>query len=408
MTELVDSDVSAINRRLSEALSVMGVGCLTPLPGVDLWQLDHTALRILGLAATEMRTMFDRLVANVHAEDFAMVRQALFSRSGHVDLEFRVSGDLATPWRTVRARGGEGETGVIVLEDVTMKLLADRERAQMIERISEASQLEALGTLAGGIAHEINNPAQFIGDNLNFIRDAIGGLSDVALAADRAAKGESTWECVAEAVAKIPVALLAKESPVATQQAIDGVERIGNIVQAIREFCYPSSKSPTPLSLNHLIEIAMTVTRNKWKYAAQMELNLDEALPVIMAIEGEIYQILVNLIINSIYAISEKKQSGLGRISIFTRLEGPMVRLTVADNGIGIPSDRLARIFDMFYTTKPTGEGTGQGLAITQAIVLRHGGRISVESQLGEGASFHILLPIDGPPSEAKAMQGDI
>ena len=206
-------------------------------------------------------------------------------------------------------------------------------------------------------------------------------------------------------MSRIPVKLLVGEVPTATQQAIDGVERIGNIVQAIREFCYPSAKTPSPISLNHLIEIATTVTRNKWKYAAKLELNLDENLPIIVAIEGEIYQILVNLIINSIYAISEKNQPGDGNISIFTRTEGNMVRMTVADNGIGIPADHLARIFEMFYTTKPPGQGTGQGLAITQAIVCRHGGRISVDSQSGEGTSFHIFLPIDGPSVQSHTTQ---
>ena len=114
-------------------------------------------------------------------------------------MEFRVADRGESPWRHLHAKGGDGKSGVIVLEDKTAIRQAENQRTEMIERISEASQLEALGTLAGGIAHEINNPAQFIGDNLNFIGEAIVGLSEVALAAELAAKGDGNWQAVIDA-----------------------------------------------------------------------------------------------------------------------------------------------------------------------------------------------------------------
>jgi signal transduction histidine kinase len=114
---------------------------------------------------------------------------------------------------------------------------------------------------------------------------------------------------------------------------------------------------------------------------------------MIVAVEGEIYQILVNLIVNAVQSISEKKGEEEGVIHIITSKEGKMVRLRVTDSGMGIPPEIQSRIFDMFFTTKTSGQGTGQGLAITQAIVYRHGGKISVHSNMGQGATFDILLP---------------
>ena len=386
---------------LSEALRVKGLGCIAPAPTDGLYQLDDLACKILGVPFPNAPIPCETLLTYIHTDDRAHFEQTILNRHPG-ECEFKVQVPLGLELRYVRAIRGQGQSSVIVLEDFTAYRQRETDRSSMMERLSENSQLEALGTLAGGIAHEINNPAQFIGDNLNFIREAMIGLFDLAQAAESASQAVGAKEChqwssVVQLIEKLPLALLIKEIPAATFQAIDGIERIGNIVQAIREFCYPSSKTPTPLSLNHLVEIATTVTRNKWKYAATLDLNLEEGLPIIVAVEGELYQVLVNLIINAIHAIMERVPSDDGHLSISTAKDGAMIRLTVSDNGSGIPSESLGRIFDMFYTTKPPGQGTGQGLAITHAIVSRHGGRISVETALGLGSSFHIFLPINGP-----------
>ncbi len=382
----------AIDHDLCQALSLLGLGCVTIEDGAGPWLLDLRAASILGVETNSVDFDLEALAVITHPEDVDKVRHAFDAISGGVNLNLRVGGQDGASWTLVQAAGG-GNSAIVVLKDITAQRLSEVERSRMIELFTETSQMEALGTLAGGIAHEINNPTQFIGDNLKFIADAIGGLFAVALEAERAAKDGTDWDKVAQLVTKIPVSLLAKEIPAAARQAMDGVERIGNIVQAIREFCYPGVKTPTPLSLNHLIEIAVTVTRNKWKYGATLDLDLDQDIPMIVAVEGEIYQILVNLIVNAVQSIAQAAKPELGRITIATRRADKMVALNVVDTGVGIAPENKKRIFDMFFTTKAPGQGTGQGLAITQAIVYRHGGKIWVESNPGEGAAFHILLP---------------
>jgi signal transduction histidine kinase len=373
---------------LCKALNLLGLGCVA-VQG-DEWGLDAVASLILGEASECRLISFQAVRAKVHLEDVERFHSAFANLADNLNLHFRIAQTSDHAWTLIHA---VSDGAVVVLKDVTAQRLSEDERMRMIDMFTETSQMESLGTLAGGIAHEINNPTQFIGDNLKFISDAIGGLFDIAEEVQRAAKSGCGWDKVSELVNKIPVSLLAKEIPAAAKQALDGVDRIGSIVQAIREFCYPGVKTPVPLSLNHLIEIAVTVTRNKWKYAAQMQLDLAETLPMIVAVEGEIYQILVNLIVNAVQSISEKKGEEEGVIHIITSKEGKMVRLRVTDSGMGIPPEIQSRIFDMFFTTKTSGQGTGQGLAITQAIVYRHGGKISVHSNMGQGATFDILLP---------------
>ena len=184
---------------------------------------------------------------------------------------------------------------------------------------------------------------------------------------------------------------LALNSP--ADQALFGTNCIAKIVQAIKEFSYPSSNAPASLDLNHLINLVTTVTRNQWKYVAEMDLELSPELLKISAIEGEINQMLVNLIVNAAQAIGEKQEADLGNIRIQTRNSNGGVELTIADSGKGIPPEIMPRIFDMFFTTKPPGQGTGQGLAITQAIVHRHNGKISVKSEPGAGACFTVWFP---------------
>ncbi len=287
------------------------------------------------------------------------------------------------------------------LQDELARQAVDLEHARLRERMEEANRLESLGTLAGGIAHEINTPAQYVGDNLTFLESCVPDLLKVADAAERHCPPECCPE-LTTALAAANLDFLRQEVPDAIAQGLEGVRRIAKIVQAVKEFCYPSSREPQPCDLGHLIESAATVTRNAWKYCSELTLDLEPDLPPVLAIEGEINQMLVNLIVNAAQAIAEKKAPTPGTITIRTRRVGDAVSFAVADDGIGIPADRHKRIFELFYTTKPPGQGTGQGLAITAAIVRRHGGGITVDSEPGQGACFTVTLPVNGPIGEAR------
>jgi len=148
------------------------------------------------------------------------------------------------------------------------------------------------------------------------------------------------------------------------------------------------------VDLNRIIANAAIVTRNQWKYVSTFRTDLDPALPIVTGNPSEIAQVLVNLIINAAQSIRSKVGNELGIIKISTRRDKDQVLITISDTGIGIPPENMSRIFDLFFTTKAPGEGTGQGLAISKSIALRHGGDIKAESAPGAGAVFTITLPI--------------
>lgn len=390
-------EVSRAKRRLGEAQQI------AKLVSVEL---DHDqgvlaagvgAAEMLGLPRERTSGPVELMLEGVHPDDRERVRQAfLHAASRATDLEFRV--DAGGERKVLHALGGDSaEEGrsIVTLQDITARKAAEEERAAMIERIAESDRFEALGTLAGGIAHEINTPTQYVGDNITFMKESQAELLELAQAVRAGARDGSDWQSIAHRASALDLDFLATELPNAAEQALDGTAQIAKIVQAIKEFSYPSSKSAHPVDLNHMIDVVATVTRNQWKYVAEMELNLDPDLPKVSAVEGEINQVLVNLIVNAAQAIAGKGEGAPGRITVRTRRLGDEVELSVTDTGIGIPAAHLKQIFEMFFTTKAPGQGTGQGLAISRAIIHRHGGQISVESQPGAGACFQILLPLN-------------
>ena len=263
-------------------------------------------------------------------------------------------------------------------------------------QLSAVNRMEALGSLAGGIAHEINTPTQYIHDNIAFMKESTADLLELAKVVRSFQSGQTTANDLADKVNNLDLDYLDTELPAAADQALHGTTCIRNIVLAIKEFAYPSSKSSAPIDLNHLIHLVATVSHNQWKNLAEIVFDLDPVLPKIIANEGEINQMLLNIIVNAAQAIEEKHVSGKGKITVTTRSIDGGVQLTVGDTGKGIPPENMKFIFDMFFTTKLPGQGTGQGLAITQSIVHRHGGRIWAMSEPDNGSEFHVWLPLDG------------
>jgi signal transduction histidine kinase len=149
------------------------------------------------------------------------------------------------------------------------------------------------------------------------------------------------------------------------------------------------------------------VARNEWKYVADVELELDAAVPVIEAIPSALNQVVLNLVVNAAHAIEDVRrgEGDKGKITIATRRDGEFVELTVADSGCGIAPENVAKIFDPFFTTKEVGKGTGLGLSIAYKIVSQHGGRIDVRSEVGVGTIFTVVLPMQPPAALAAAQQ---
>jgi two-component system NtrC family sensor kinase len=273
-------------------------------------------------------------------------------------------------------------------------------RRVLEEQLKQAQKLESIGQLAAGLAHEINTPIQYIGDNTNFLRDAFRDLSGV-LAAYRIAGGDPVAVADAEAqAAAADLDYVLEEAPRALDQTRDGVQQVARIVKAMKEFSHPGTADKSPVDLNKALETVITVARNEWKYVAEVRTDFDPDLPAIRGLPGELNQVFLNLLVNAAHAVAPADPTaggGRGVITVTTRKLGNAVEVRVADNGCGIPDHIRGRVFDPFFTTKPVGQGTGQGLAIAHAVVVKqHDGVITLESEAGKGTTFTVRLPVGG------------
>ena len=291
--------------------------------------------------------------------------------------------------------------GILLLaEDVTV-------RREVEDRLHQARKMESVGQLASGIAHEINTPTQYVGDNLQFVgesfddlRSVIDELLRLVASPSFAALPPTVRDVLEDTIEQADLDYLLEEVPAALGQASDGVRRIAGIVRAMREFAHSGGTEKTVVDVNRCVESTLLVARNEWKYVAKVDLELDPELPTIPSLAAELNQVLLNLLINAAHAIAASgcgEQGELGTILIRTGRSPGGIDVIVRDDGCGIPMEIQPRIFEPFFTTKPVGKGTGQGLAISRSIVVdKLGGQLHFESEPGKGATFTLHLPIAG------------
>ncbi len=299
----------------------------------------------------------------------------------------------------------EGGLVFIVIRD-----LSETRRLEI--ELRHAQKLESVGQLAAGVAHEINTPMQFIGDNLRFLAESFDGLlrllgahRDLAQEARQGAIEECRLDELDEQWEREDVSYLEEEVPRALAQTLDGVERVATIVRAMKEFAHPDAvDEKMPADLNRALSSTLTVARNELKYVADVETEFGE-IPSVVCNVGDLNQVFLNLLVNAAHAIADAvgDSGGRGVIRVRTAPDGEDgVVVSISDTGPGIPEEIRARIFDPFFTTKEVGRGTGQGLAIARNIVLdKHGGKLRFESAVGQGTTFFVHLPIDGGPAPA-------
>ena len=290
-------------------------------------------------------------------------------------------------------------TGVACLmHDVTQRL-------DLETQLRQAQKLEAVGSLAAGIAHEINTPIQFVGDNIRFLADSFSGLMNV-LEHHRACRekmasllGErEELQQLRDLDRQVDVDYLKTEIPLAVEQSLEGVSRVSTIVRAMKDFSHVDEREMVMADINQMLDTTLTVARNELKYVADVAKDFAPDLPTVECFRNDLNQVFLNLFINAAHAIGDvvsAEGQGRGTITVATRRDGDEIVISISDTGAGIPESIRDRIFDHFFTTKEVGKGTGQGLSIARSIVVeKHKGTIAFDSEIGKGTTFYIRLPI--------------
>jgi len=269
------------------------------------------------------------------------------------------------------------------------------QRKELETQLVHAQKMEAVGQLASGIAHEINSPSQFANDNILFLKDATDGFI-------------KKLDQSPDAPSDDDINFFKENAPEAVEQAAEGISRITTIVKSMKNFAYRDAQSAKrPNDLNQAIRSTTVVATNEWKYHAELDLQLQEGIPMVPCNIGEINQVVLNLIVNGAHAIRDRFKEGTkGNLVVSSRHypDHDCVIIAIADNGGGIPQEVQTRIFEPFFTTKEVGVGTGQGLAIAHNVIVKsHGGQIWFDSKDGQGTTFYIKLPMTQPESSSES-----
>jgi two-component system NtrC family sensor kinase len=390
-------------------------------------EVNATFARMLGYSQEELCAR--RLAEITHPEDraasLAARKDLAAGRMAVVRLEKRyLRKDGAVFWADLSIAPLRDATGgatafVTHIVDIGQRKAAEaRAKEEMLSRermeleLRHSQKLEAVGQLAAGIAHEINTPAQFVGDSLQFLKDAHEDqrrlIELYRSAIDERAAGHDSEGLLAklrETEEEIDLEFLKQEVPASFERAREGLGRISAIVGAMREFAHPGHSEKEAADLNQAIKATLTIARNEYKYVADIETDLGE-LPLVECHVGDLNQVFLNLVVNAAHAIGDvvRGSTTKGRIRVSTRHEGSAVCIRIADTGTGIPEHIRTRVFEPFFTTKPVGKGSGQGLAIARAIVVdKHGGSLTFASKVGEGTTFTIRLPVGSGHAETLA-----
>lgn len=315
-------------------------------------------------------------------------------KSGHqIDIVFSVSPMLQSE---------DEKRVVLTFSDISERKRADRERMDLERQLNQTHKMEAVGQLAGGIAHEINTPIQYIGDNLKFIKESqqdmqnlLQDYAELSSKAKQQPELHAELEKIDETIEEIDLEYLTEETTNAIDQSITGASQVARIVLAMKEFAHPGGKDMALADLNRIVSNAVAVCKNEWKYVADTQLQLSDNLPDVKCLAGEVSQVVLNIIVNAAHAIEAAKREEKGTITITTELKDEKVEIRVSDTGTGIPEEAQAYVFNPFFTTKDVGRGTGQGLAIAQDIIVgKHQGELLFETEQGVGTTFIIRLPL--------------
>ncbi|WP_237234811.1 ATP-binding protein [Pseudomonas sp. TCU-HL1] len=282
----------------------------------------------------------------------------------------RANDPLATALNALSSKQLEQEQLLHTLEKANAQLL-------------QSEKLAAIGQLAAGVAHEINNPIGYVFSNLKTLS---GYVSDLLCIVD-AVDGVGSLEELQQLKRSLEYDYIRTDVEALIHESEDGIERVKKIITALKDFSQIEEDEFRATDLHKGFDSTLNLVNNELKYKAEVVREYGE-LPLVECIPSQVNQVVMNLMINAAHAIES-----FGRITLRSGHQGDWVWLEVEDNGKGIEPAILNRIYEPFFTTKPVGKGTGLGLALSYNIVQKHNGRIEVVSRPGEGTRFRVWLP---------------
>ncbi len=401
--EKYGNELRARNEELDITLKSLSEGVLRTDREFNVLMMNSAAKNIFGILESKdsgfnLISLFEQ-----HLEERSIVKLKEFINKNETEqlkhLKFNLSINnekskiISININIINTENEKKSGYVFIISDITGKI-------QIENQLALSQKMESVGQLAAGIAHEINTPMQFIGDNTYFLNEAFESINNYSNSLRDSINKESDIEKIRSAEADLweenDIEFLIEEVPTAIDRTMKGVERVRDIVMAMKNFAHPSGKKKMPSNINKGIEVTATISKNEWKYVADLETEFDENMPAVYCSLDEINQVVLNMIINAVHAIEEKNGKGeKGKISIRTSHVEKSAYIEISDSGNGIQPDKLYRIFDPFFTTKEVGKGTGQGLAIAHDIIVnKHSGKIRVDSEVGKGTKFIIELPV--------------
>ncbi len=378
---LIARSIARRLRRIADVASAVTAGALDQQPIADQ-SLDEIGTLARGFNA--MLSQLRDLIANV--QQMAKREQEILAQANRT-LELRVA-----------ERTGELSTA----NDQLKREMEERSKIEV--ELRHAQKLESVGRLAAGVAHEINTPVQFVSDSLHFVRDAMKDLTGVIetlqvvnSAVLEGAPSQGAAEKAAEMIRSADLPYLFENVPPALDRAMEGLDRVAVIVRSMKEFAHPDQKEMTEVDLNRAIESTLTIARSEYKFVADLETDFGD-VPRAFCHAGDVNQAVLNIVVNASHAIADvvNGTGTKGRLMVRTRHADGHVAISISDTGGGIPEGVRDRIFDPFFTTKEVGRGTGQGLAISRAVIVdKHHGTLTFETVMGQGTTFVIRLPIE-------------
>jgi len=289
---------------------------------------------------------------------------------------------------------------ITVFRDITNRKVIEQKQQALINKLQDAhaqllqsEKMASIGQLAAGVAHEINNPVGYINSNMGSLRQYVADLFSLldgykkleALVPEEHPVRQELQNLEQE----LDLEFLKEDIESLLEESNEGIHRVKQIVDNLKDFSRLDSTEWHWADLESGLDSTLNIVHNEIKYKADVVKKYAD-IPQIECIGSQLNQVFMNLLVNGAHAIEER-----GTITICTGTEGDdWVWVEIADTGKGIEPEALSRIFDPFYTTKPIGKGTGLGLSLSYSIIERHGGMITVESEVGKGSCFRVRLPI--------------